>query len=260
MNAYNNKQPLLSVEGLGVSYGALKALEGVSFSVNKGEVLGIIGPNGAGKSTCYNATTHMVSRSGKVWIGDQDVTDIPAHKLAALGLRRAFQQNMFFADFTILENMLAVLQRSHGSPLYETILRPYFAWRKACSAREKAREALLRMGIPSIYHDVYPSQIPYGTQRTLSIALANADGADILLLDEPAAGLGGEDMQALIRLIESLRDEGMALVVIEHHMDLIMSVADKIVVLDQGRMIASGTPDKIRNMPEVVEAYLGRAA
>lgn len=249
----------LTVEGLRVCYGALVALDGVSFTVRPGEILGIIGPNGAGKSTCYNATTNMVEREGRVWIGDRDVTDVPAHQLAALGLRRAFQQNAFFSNITVLDNMIAVIQHAHGSSLGQTIFRPFASAKRAAQARQVAREALIRMGISEAYHDSYPTQIPYGTQRSLSIALANATGADILLLDEPAAGLGGEDMRKLVALMLTLRDKGVALVVIEHHMDLIMSVTDHIVVLDQGRMIGSGPPAEIRNSPEVLEAYLGRA-
>lgn len=249
----------LAVEGLRVCYGALVALDGVSFKVRPGEILGIIGPNGAGKSTCYNATTNMVNREGKVFIDDRDVSDVPAHDLAALGLRRAFQQNTFFSNITVLDNMIAVIQHAYGSSLGSAIFRPFRTARRAAEARDAARDALIRMGIPENYHDSYPTQIPYGTQRSLSIALANATGADILLLDEPAAGLGGEDMQNLVDLMLTLRDEGVALVVIEHHMDLIMSVTDHIVVLDQGRMIASGPPSEIRNSPEVLEAYLGRS-
>ncbi|MBV0911850.1 ABC transporter ATP-binding protein [Anianabacter salinae] len=249
----------LTVEGLRVCYGALVALDGVSFTVRPGEILGIIGPNGAGKSTCYNATTHMVGREGRVFIDDEDVTEVPAHKLAGMGLRRAFQQNTFFSDISVLGNMIAVIQHDYGSSLGQTIFRPLHSARRAAEARDAARAALIRMGVPENYHDSYPTQIPYGTQRSLSIALANATGAGILLLDEPAAGLGGEDMQKLVALMKSLRDDGVALVVIEHHMDLIMSVTDQIVVLDQGRMIASGTPSEIRNSPEVLEAYLGRS-
>ena len=248
----------LSVDGLRVSFGALVALDGVSFTVAPGEILGIIGPNGAGKSTCYNAATNMLPHEGRVCIGNRDVTDVPPYQLAALGLRRAFQQNAFFADLTVLENMIAVMQHAYGSSLARTFFVPWAASRRARNAQEAARAALTRMGISERFHDGYPSQIPYGTQRALSIALANSTGADILLLDEPAAGLGGEDMQRLVELMLILRSEGMALVVIEHHMDLIMSVTDKIVVLDQGRMIASGTPAEIRNSPEVLEAYLGR--
>jgi branched-chain amino acid transport system ATP-binding protein len=251
--------PSLAVEELRVSFGALVALDGVSFTVAPGQILGIIGPNGAGKSTCYNATTNMVRHEGRVHIGGQDVTDVPPYELAGLGLRRAFQQNAFFADMTVLENMIAVMQHKYGSSLARTFFLPWAAHRRTEEAREAARTALVRMGIDERFHGSYPSQIPYGTQRALSIALANSTGADILLLDEPAAGLGGEDMQRLVDLMLALKAEGMALVVIEHHMDLIMSVTDKIVVLDQGRMIASGTPAEIRNSPRVLEAYLGRA-
>ncbi|MET4129750.1 ATP-binding cassette domain-containing protein [Roseovarius sp. MBR-6] len=249
----------LTVEGLRVNFGALVALDGVSFTARPGEILGIIGPNGAGKSTCYNATTNMVTRQGRVLIGDRDVTEVPAHDLAALGLRRAFQQNAFFSNISVLDNMIAVMQHAFGSSLGQTIFRPIASARRATAAREAAHEALVLMGIPEEFHASFPTQIPYGTQRSLSIALANATGADILLLDEPAAGLGGEDMKNLVDLMITLRDKGVALVVIEHHMDLIMSVTDHIVVLDQGRMIASGTPAEIRKSPAVLEAYLGRA-
>ena len=250
--------PALKVVDLGVSFGALRALDGVSFDVSRGEILGIIGPNGAGKSTCYNATTNMVKRDGKVFIAGADVTDVPPHRLAGLGLRRAFQQNAFFADLTVLENMIAVIQHAHGSGLARTVFLPHAARACAKEARKVAAAALVRMGIEPHYHGARPTEIPYGTQRALSIALANATGADILLLDEPAAGLGGEDMKALVALMLALKAEGVALVVIEHHMDLIMSVTDRIVVLDQGRMIASGTPAEIRTSPAVLEAYLGR--
>lgn len=249
----------LRVENLRVAFGALVALDGVSFEVSPGEIVGIIGPNGAGKSTCYNAATNMLTRQGRVFIGEHDVTDVPPHRLAGMGLRRGFQQNAFFADLTVLENMVAVMQHEHGVSLARAVFRPLNARRRREHARAQAASALERMGIPARFHDSYPGQISYGTQRALSIALANATGADILLLDEPAAGLGGEDMRRLVDLMLALKAQDVALVVIEHHMDLIMSVTDKIVVLDQGRMIASGTPAEIRNSPEVLEAYLGRA-
>ncbi|WBU56217.1 ABC transporter ATP-binding protein [Paracoccus sediminicola] len=250
----------LKVEELGVSFGALRALDGVTFEVAPGEILGIIGPNGAGKSTCYNAITNMVTREGRVQIGEEDVTDVPPYRLPSYGLRRAFQQNAFFAEMSVLENMVAVSQHEHGSSLARTIFRPIASHAGAKRARQEARDALNQMQIPERFHDARPGEVPYGTQRSLSIALANATGADILLLDEPAAGLGGEDMKRLVALLRRLQSQGMTLVIIEHHMDLIMSVTDRIVVLDQGRMIASGTPAEIRKSPAVLEAYLGRAA
>jgi branched-chain amino acid transport system ATP-binding protein len=252
--------PLLRVEGLGVRYGALVALEDVSWEVHAGEILGIIGPNGAGKSSCYDATTHMTRRSGRVWLGGRDVTGEPPFGLAALGLKRAFQQNAFFATLSVLDNMVAVLAREAGTGLLPSLLLP---WREAARRRALEREAanlLERFGVPRAMHALRPGNIPYGSQRMLSIALAFGHGARVLMLDEPAAGLGGVDMARLAELLRGLRAQGVGVVVIEHHMDLIMSVADRIVVLEQGRCLATGTPQQIQKDPRVLEAYLGQAA
>jgi branched-chain amino acid transport system ATP-binding protein len=252
--------PLLEVEGLGVTYGALVALDAVDWHVGFGEILGIIGPNGAGKSSCYDAVTNLTRRRGRVRLGSDDVTAVSPDKLAARGLKRAFQQNAFFHDLNVAENMLAVLQDRYGTGLFATIFTP---WREAARRRQAAaagRELLLRFGIPDELHGLRPANIPYGSQRMLSIALAYGSGAKVLMLDEPAAGLGGADMARLIALLRGLKAEGLALVVIEHHMDLIMAVADRIVVLDQGRRLATGTPREIQADARVLEAYLGRAA
>ncbi len=251
--------PTLKVDKLGVRYGALVALDNVSWEVHPGELLGVIGPNGAGKSSCYEAVTAMVPRTGRVYLQNRDVSDVAPYRLAELGMKRAFQQNAFFDDLTVNENMVAALGKRARSSLSASVFRPLRCARKHTEASEFAAHQLERFGIPASYHGMFPSEIPYGVQRMLSIALAYGDGAKALLLDEPAAGLGGEDMQHLKQLLASLKQEGVALVVIEHHMDLIMSVADRICVLDLGRQLACGTPGEIQQDPRVLDAYLGKS-
>lgn len=248
----------LQVENLGVCYGALVALDDVSWAVRPGELLGIIGPNGAGKSSCYDAVTAMVSRTGRVYFDGRDITAVPPYQLAELGLKRAFQQNAFFDDLSALENMIAALGKKAHSSLVQSVFRPVRSARLHSQSAALGASQLRRFGIHDLYHHMNPAELPYGIQRMLSIALAYGAGAKVLLLDEPAAGLGGEDMDRLKQLLSELKQEGVALVVIEHHMDLIMSVADKIFVLDLGRELACGTPAQIQNNPDVLDAYLGK--
>jgi branched-chain amino acid transport system ATP-binding protein len=252
--------PRLAVHGLSVRFGGFQALSDLSWSVNEGQILGIIGPNGAGKSTCFNAVTNMVRHEGKVILDGHDVTALPAYELAARGLHRTFQQNAFFGGISVLENMTGALLRTTGTSLASSVLLPWNEIRRRRAAQNQARALLLRFEVPEPLHGLLPGALPYGTQRMLSIALAYAADARVLMLDEPAAGLGGPDMEKLAQMLAALRKERLGIVLIEHHMDLVMELADHLVVLEQGKMLAEGDPAAVRADERVMEAYLGRAA
>jgi branched-chain amino acid transport system ATP-binding protein len=249
---------VLRVENLTVEYGALVALRDVSWSVRSGEILGIIGPNGAGKSSCFAAVTNAVTHKGRTFLDNHDVSETRTYDLASHGLRRTFQHNSFFGELTVLQNAAAAIVRDFSASLAVSLFLP---WREALVRRQATQAALQLLeffGIASQYYDKQPADIPYGVQRLLSVALAYGTGARALLLDEPAAGLGGGDMKQLAEVLVDLRARNVALVVIEHHMDLIMSIADRIVMIDQGVMLATGTPAEIQRDQKVREAYLGR--
>lgn len=251
---------VFEVKGLGVRFGGFQALQDVSWSARAGCILGIIGPNGAGKSTCFQAATNMVRHEGTLLLDGQDVSNVAPDHLPRLGLRRTFQQNAFFSGMTVLDNMVGVLGSADGTSLAGSVFMPWREIRGRRRVEAAASDHLARFGIPAASHRKLPGELPYGTQRMLSIALACAVGVRVVLLDEPGAGLGGTDLQALSTLLIRLRDEGVAVVLIEHHMDLVMGVADEILVIETGRTLAHGKPGEIQSNPLVMEAYLGRAA
>jgi branched-chain amino acid transport system ATP-binding protein len=243
--------PALSVSGVSRSFGGLRAVDGVALSVWPGERRALIGPNGAGKTTLFNMIAGELEPSaGRIALFGRDVTRLPPHRRAALGLARTFQMNTLFPTLTVMENLLLAVHGVERTKL--ELHRPVWSYRHLC---DRAREVLDSVGLSGA-EETAAEALSHGEQRQLEIALALASRPRILLLDEPTAGLSAAESTRVTELLRRL-DPDMSLLVIEHHMEVVFGVTDRITVLHHGKVVAEGSRDEVRADPLVAEIYLG---
>jgi branched-chain amino acid transport system ATP-binding protein len=242
---------MLEISGLSKSFGGFRAVSGVSLTVDTRQIAAVIGPNGAGKSTLFNLITgHMRPTGGTVRLDGRDITAAPPHRICRMGIGRSFQRTNIFPRLTVFENVQAAFLVHYGDG------RNF--WRRAGALyRDETSALLASIGLAG-QQDTIAGTLSYGNQKQLELGLALASGPAVLLLDEPTAGMSAIETRETIRLLERIADErGLTLLFTEHDMEVVFSIAQRIAVLHQGRIIAEGRPEEVRSDPEVRRVYLG---
>lgn len=273
---------VLDVHALGINFAGLQALDEFNIQVKDGEIVGLIGPNGAGKTTVFNLLTNVYRPTrGSITLKEHDTSGLSVHETARSGIARTFQNIRLFKELPVIDNILIALNKPANAGWLEMLLRKFGFfrlsngegmsyswlegmlrlpryWKEEKKAREKAMQLL------SVFHmedlaDAPAGSLPYGAQRRLEILRALATNPRVLLLDEPAAGMNPSETAELLPTLREIRDRfGVAIILIEHDMSLVMNICERIIVLNYGLIIAEGTPEEIRNNPMVIEAYLGQ--
>ncbi len=249
---------LLTLKDVGISFGGLQAVKQVSFQVQEGQIKALIGPNGAGKTTLFNLITGMLTPDqGEILFHRQAIQGLPPFQIAARGISRTFQIVQLFGHMTVVENVMVGRHIRTRAGLLAAALRLPWSRREEAAIRAQSLEWLAFVGLQARADD-YAANLPLGHQRLLEIARALATDPKLLLLDEPAAGLDMTETERLKDLIFAIREKEISVLLVEHDMSLTMEVADEIVVLDHGELLAEGPPREIQRHPAVIAAYLGR--